>query len=78
MLGKAGIRTARGVLILTSDDPISLSTALTVHALNPQTRIVVRMFNQGLLTRLGKHWNLSVLSTSALAAPRCSGCCPRR
>jgi Trk K+ transport system NAD-binding subunit len=32
-------------------------------------RLVVRMFNQGLLSRLGKSWNVVVLSTSALAAP---------
>jgi Trk K+ transport system NAD-binding subunit len=69
VLEQAGLPGARGLLILTSDDLISLSTALAAHRLSPQTRLVVRMFNQGLLARLGKNWNLAPLSTSALAAP---------
>jgi Trk K+ transport system NAD-binding subunit len=66
---KADIATARGVLVVTSDDLINLSTALAVHQLNPGVRLVVRMFNRALLDRLGKGWNLAVLSVSALAAP---------
>jgi Trk K+ transport system NAD-binding subunit len=69
VLREAGVTTARGVLILTSDDLANLSAALAVHQLNAEARLVVRMFNQGLLRRLGKSWNLAVLSTSALAAP---------
>jgi Trk K+ transport system NAD-binding subunit len=69
VLLQAGVRSARGVLVLTSEDLVSLSTALAVHQLNPETRLVVRMFNQTLLARMGKSWNLVVLSTSALAAP---------
>jgi Trk K+ transport system NAD-binding subunit len=69
VLLEAGLKAARGVLILTSEDLVSLSTALTIRQLSPETRVVVRMFNQGLLARLGKNWNMTVLSTSALAAP---------
>jgi Trk K+ transport system NAD-binding subunit len=69
VLLQAGIRSARGVLILISDDLVSLSAALAAHHLSPETRLVVRMFNQGLLARLGKSWNLVVLSVSGLAAP---------
>jgi Trk K+ transport system NAD-binding subunit len=68
-LVQANVATARGVLIVTSDDVVNLSTALAVHQLNLDVRLVVRMFNRGLLTRLGKGWNVAVLSTSALAAP---------
>jgi Trk K+ transport system NAD-binding subunit len=68
-LQQANIQTARGVLIVTSDDLINLSAALAVHQLNPGVRLVVRMFNRALLDRLGKGWNLAVLSVSALAAP---------
>jgi Trk K+ transport system NAD-binding subunit len=57
------------VVILVSDDLVCLSAALAAHQLNPETRLVVRMFNQNLLTRLGKNWNLAVHSVSALAAP---------
>jgi len=70
VLEKAGLARARGVLILTSDDLVSISTALMVRHLHPDVRVVVRMFNQGLITRLGKAvHNVFALSTSALTAP---------
>jgi len=70
ILEEAGLAEARAVLVLTSDDLVSLSTALMVRHLHPNIRVVVRMFNQGLITRLGASvQNIHALSTSALAAP---------
>lgn len=69
-LQKAGIATARGVVIVTSDDLVNVATALAVRRLNPDVRIVVRMFNQGLLARLsGAVKNAVALSVSGLTAP---------
>src|SRR5688572_14243533 len=53
VLESAGVSHARGVLILTKDDLLNVSTALMVRELNPDVRIVLRMFNQNLLGRLG-------------------------
>jgi Trk K+ transport system NAD-binding subunit len=70
LLREAGVESARGVLILTSDDLVNISTALTVRHLCRDVRVVVRMFNQNLLARLGKALeNIFALSTSALTAP---------
>jgi Trk K+ transport system NAD-binding subunit len=70
VLERAGIEKARGVLILTSDDLTNLSTALMVRHLHPTVRIVVRLFNQNLIARLGSAVeNVFALSTSALAGP---------
>ncbi len=70
VLEQAGVSAARGVLILTSDDLINISTALMVRRLNPDVRVVMRMFNQNLLDRLGTAVrNVFVLSTSNLTAP---------
>lgn len=70
VLEQAGVRTAHGVLILTSDDLVNISTALRVRSLNPGVRIVMRMFNENLLLQLGKAvQNVFVLSTSNLTAP---------
>lgn len=67
---KANLAKAQGVLILTSDDLVNISTALMVRNLNPTVRIVVRMFNESLMARLsGTVNNIFALSTSALAAP---------
>jgi Trk K+ transport system NAD-binding subunit len=70
VLDQAGLAQARGVLVLTSDDLANISTALMVRHLHPTVRIVVRMFNQNLLARLGKAVaNVFALSVSALTAP---------
>jgi Trk K+ transport system NAD-binding subunit len=70
VLEQAGVAGARGVLILTSDDLVNISTALMVRRLQPEIRVVMRMFNQNLLTRLGKAvHNVYALSTSTLTAP---------
>jgi Trk K+ transport system NAD-binding subunit len=70
VLESAGIRQARGVLILTSDDLVNISTTLMARHLNPKVRIVVRMFNQNLIPRLGKVLqNVFALSVSGMTAP---------
>ena len=71
LLERAGLRDAQGVLILTSEDLINISTALLVRRMNPTVRVVVRMFNQNLVARLGKSvHNTTALSVSGLAGPR--------
>ena len=70
VLEEAGIRDAGAVVIVTSDDLVNVSTALLVRKLNPTARIVVRMFNQNLLDRLGGAVkNTVALSVSGLTAP---------
>jgi Trk K+ transport system NAD-binding subunit len=70
VLEEAGVRDARGVLILTGDDLLNVSATLMVRALNPDVRVVLRMFNQNLIGRLGHAVrNVYGLSTSLLTAP---------
>jgi Trk K+ transport system NAD-binding subunit len=70
VLERAGVAGARGVLILTADDLVNITTALMVRRIDAQVRIVLRMFNQNLITRLGKAvQNVDALSTSTLTAP---------
>src|SRR5262249_29102735 len=70
VLERAGVRTARAVLIVSSNDLVNTSAALAVRRLNPDVRIVVRMFNPNLLARLGRAvGNVQALSVSALTAP---------
>ncbi|MFM7152425.1 MAG: potassium channel family protein, partial [Gemmataceae bacterium] len=70
ILEEAGVAEADCILILTNDDLLNIKTALTVRGLNPEVRIVLRMFNQNLLSRLGKAvHNVFALSTSLQAAP---------
>jgi Trk K+ transport system NAD-binding subunit len=70
ILELAGVHEAGGVIILTADDLLNVSTALMVRRLNKEVRVVLRMFNQNLLSRLGKAVNnVFALSTSLLTAP---------
>jgi Trk K+ transport system NAD-binding subunit len=70
VLEAADIANARGVLILTNDDLVNISATLMVRAINPEVRVVLRMFNQNLLVRLGRTLhNVFALSTSLLTAP---------
>ena len=69
-LERAGVASARGVVIVTSEDLVNIAAALLVRGMNPRCRIVVRMFNQNLLTRFGAAvQNMTALSVSALTAP---------
>ena len=70
VLEAADVANARGVLILTNDDLVNISTTLMVRAINPNVRVVLRMFNQNLLNRLDRTLhNVFALSTSLLTAP---------
>ena len=70
VLQDAGITTAGGVIVCTSDDLTNITAALAARRLNAGVRIVVRLFNQNLLPRLGKAvHNAFALSVSALSAP---------
>jgi Trk K+ transport system NAD-binding subunit len=70
VLEAAGVAGARGVLVLTADDLLNISTTLMVRSLNPEVRVVLRMFNQHLIGRLGQTVrNVFALSTSLLTAP---------
>lgn len=70
ILAAAGAADVQGVLILTNDDLINISAALEVRRLNPTCRIVLRLFNENLIGRLGKTLaNVFALSTSNLSAP---------
>ncbi len=70
VLKLAGAADVQGVLILTNDDLVNISAALEVRRLNPSCRIVLRLFNENLIGRLGKTLvNVFALSTSNLSAP---------
>lgn len=62
--------TARAVLAVTDDDLANLEVALNARALNPQMRVVVRLFSQDLAERAQRAFNIAISrSVSALAAP---------
>jgi Trk K+ transport system NAD-binding subunit len=70
VLARAGVAGARGVLVLVNDDLVNVSAVLQVRALDPNVRVIVRLFDQNLLDRLGHTVpNVVALSTAMLTAP---------
>jgi Trk K+ transport system NAD-binding subunit len=70
VLRAAGVERAKAVICATGDDLANLETALDVKRLSPGTRVLMRMFDQGLAGKVGGAMALDQsFSTSALAAP---------
>jgi Trk K+ transport system NAD-binding subunit len=69
-LRKAGIMGARAIIIAGSDDVGNIHAALSTHELNPNLRVVVRIFNPELGAQIsGLLHDCAVLSSSGIAAP---------
>src|SRR4029450_4492072 len=61
---------ARSVVVVTSSDIVNLETALNIQALNPDIRVVLRLFDPDLAARVERAFGFHISrSPSALAAP---------
>ncbi len=70
LLEKAGIKEAAAVVACTESDLTNLEIALEARELNPNIKVVMRMFDQELAERVRKGFGIkTAFSTSALAAP---------
>ena len=70
VLEEANIKQAKALMALTDKDLNNLETALTARELNPEIRIVMRMFDQSLADKVKNSLGIEcVYSASALAAP---------
>jgi Trk K+ transport system NAD-binding subunit len=69
VLEQAGVRQARAVIVTTSDDLTNLDAAITARELNPDARIVIRLFDETLATKVAGAFAMPTISTSQVAAP---------
>jgi Trk K+ transport system NAD-binding subunit len=66
----AGIKHARAVIIATNDDMANLEVALDSRRLNPNIRVVMRLFDQQIAAKISGALSVdAAFSSSALAAP---------
>jgi len=73
-LEKAGLRHAQALIVCTSSDQINLEVTMRARDLNPQVRIVVRMWDNTFAQQLERFMGVkAVLSASDLAAPAFAG-----
>jgi Trk K+ transport system NAD-binding subunit len=68
-LEQAGVRQARAVIVSTSDDLTNLDAAITARDLNPNAKIVIRLFDETLATKVAGAFAMPAISTSQVAAP---------
>lgn len=70
VLEMTGIARARAVVCATNDDLANLEIALDAKRMNPNIRVVMRMFDQKLAAKVGSALELDeFFSTSAVSAP---------
>jgi Trk K+ transport system NAD-binding subunit len=66
----AGVSSARAMALMSRDDLANFHAALRAQEVNPDLRLVMRIFNTGLGERMrGFFPDCAVLSSSAMAAP---------
>ncbi len=68
-LRAAKVETCRALVAVTSDDVKNLEAALHARQLHKQLRIVLRLFDGDLASRIQKHFKIESRSVSFLAAP---------
>jgi len=69
-LDKAGIRKARALIVCTSNDHMNLEVTMRARDLNPDVRIVVRVWEDHFARQIQRFMNVAaVLSATDLAAP---------
>jgi voltage-gated potassium channel len=73
-LDKAGLRYAQSFIIATSNDFLNLEVTMRARDMNPDIRIVVRMWENDFAQQLSRFMGVkAVLSASDLAAPAFAG-----
>jgi Trk K+ transport system NAD-binding subunit len=67
---EAGVKQADAIIPCTDDELANLDIALDARDMNPQIKVVMRMFDSDLARRVEKGFGIhTAFSTSALAAP---------
>lgn len=72
-LRDAGLERARAIIICTSLDHVNLEVTMRVRDLNPDIRIVTRMWDGRFAMQLQRFLNVDVKSSSDLSAPAFAG-----
>lgn len=70
LLVDANVKDARAIILATTDDLANLEVALDARKINPQIRVVLRLFDQNLADKVREGFNIhTAMSQSAISAP---------
>lgn len=69
ILEQANVKRAKAVLLVTNDDLANLDAALTAREIRDDVRVVLRLFDDTLATKVAGSFKMPAISTSQAAAP---------
>lgn len=69
ILEAAGIRRAKSIILCTQNDAVNLKIALKARSLNPNIRVIIRIFDDDFAKALNEQFGFIALSGTGLAAP---------
>lgn len=70
LLVEANAARAKSIILATNDDLANLETALDARQINPQIRVVLRLFDQNMADKIRAGFNMQIaMSQSAISAP---------
>lgn len=74
-LEDANISRARSIILATDDDMANLEVALDARKINPDVRVVIRMFDQNVADKVRDGFNIHLaMSESSISAPTFATC----
>ena len=68
-LEAAGVRRAVSIILCSQDDAMNLKIALKARSLNPEIRVIIRIFDDDFAQALTQQFGFKALSGTGLAAP---------
>lgn len=68
-LNDAGVQRAKSIVLCVQNDALNLKTALKARSLNPDIKVVIRIFDDDFAEELHKQFGFNALSGTAIAAP---------
>jgi len=66
---QANLEQARAIILATNDDLTNLDAALTAREIKPDIRVVLRLFDETLASKVASQFHMPVISTSQVSAP---------
>ncbi len=69
ILKAAGIQRARSIILCTQNDNLNLQIALKARTMNPNIRVILRIFDDEFAQSLQKQFGFTALSATGMAAP---------
>ncbi len=69
ILESAGIRKARAIILCTQNDNLNLQIAVKARSLNPDIKVIIRIFDDEFAQLLQKQFGFIALSATGMAAP---------